>query len=235
MADTATANISSQVVFAENAGPTSFSQEYANARYVCDPGQRILIPWDAMCLWMGHPDAIDIDEKRRYRTEEFERLCVKWGVYEHHDRAKNNWVDDKGNSHPPMFPQLVITKIEDSSRVVTVVDDPEGKHLTPAVQSAADKARMEDQMDAMRRQMAAMQVQMVEMQQANAAEFAGSDTRTDEPLSRPPNKLPEPIPDPDGIPVSDLPDDDVDDATQDTPSRTPVGSTPASKPALVRR
>lgn len=242
MSNVATANISSQVVFAENVGPRPFSQEYANARYICDPGQRILIPWEAMCLWMGHPDAVDIDPKRRYRTEEFERLCVKWGVYEHHNRAKEEWYDDKGNGpFAPLFPQLVITRIEDNTRVITVVDDPEGKHLTPAVQSAADKARLEDQLAAMRAQMAAMAQQMTAMQSEQAANFAGADTRTDEAAVRPPNKLPEPVPppvDPDA-PLDALPEDEGDDAIQDSPSRVPVGASvgPPSpeKPKLIRR
>lgn len=213
-----------QMVWAENTGSKPFSQEYANTRFTINPGQRLLIPWDAMCLWLGHPDAVDIDAKRRFRTEELERLHVKWGVYEQHQRALESWVDNNGHTQPRMFPSLAVYRIEDNERIITVVDDPEGSHLTPALQSEREKAQLQDTMEAMRAQMAAMAAQLQEMQSQQAAQFVGEDTRTDEPQTRPERK-PAQL----DIPITALPDDeeediDIDgDVETDSPERVKIG------------
>lgn len=176
------------VVRITNQGTDEFRQKHGGRLYRIPPGSTAIVSFEAMCLWLGHPDAVDIDKKRRFRSDEFRRLCVKWGVYEHH-----NLADER-------FPKLLVEDIE-GDRIITVVDDPEGKHLTPDVQTRAERDRLQDQMQAMQRQMAALQAQIQQQSQDDAAKVAAGDTRTDEPQTRPEpigtGKAAMPVPNPD--------------------------------------
>lgn len=201
------------VVRITNQGTEEFRQRYGGKLYRIPPGSTAIVSFEAMCLWLGHPDAIDIDKKRRYRSDELRRLHVKWGVYEHHDRAAE------------LFPKLLVEDI-DGNRIITVVDDPEGRHLTPDVQTRAERDRLQEQMAAMQRQMAALQAQLQQQNNEDAAKVAAGDTRTDTPATRPEpqGKVATPI----------APEGGNGGAVQDASVDRPSGPKVAERPVPVR-
>lgn len=214
--------IEAQVVRLRNDGDTTFSQKYGGVKYTIPPKSELIVPFMAMCLWLGHPNAVDIDKKRRWRTQEFQRLCVKWGVYEHHEKVQE------------MFPKVSAWDVVNPQReFITVVKDPDGKHLTPDVQTKFERETLMEQMRQMQSQLAALQAQINQNDQQTAADIAAGDTRTDNPTVRPevqvqaPTVTPTvggnpagPLPDPDSLDTP--PVDETGGATVDRPTPRPV-------------
>lgn len=168
-------NPETQVVRIKNVGTEDFSAQYANVPYSIPAGQEVIVPFLAMCLWLGHPDAVDIDSKRKYRLEEFQRLQARYGTYDDLEA----WLSGK--------PQLEAYSI-DGRRLVTVVDDYEGSHLKVQTSTVQEKAVMNQAMAAMQEQMAAMQRKMEEMQRGESALDASdlvTDTKVAEPEEKP--------------------------------------------------
>lgn len=123
--------------------------------YHIPPGSETLIPLAAVDVWFGNPDARNT-EQRKYRNEEFNRLRVRAGAYENNDV----WEMNK-----PKVKVLTITGEE----VLTVVADPEGKHLNPDTSSQADTERLNEQI-----QMLAAQVEMLNAQKKQDEHLAES-------------------------------------------------------------
>lgn len=208
-------NPQNAMVRIHNVGPKPFRQKYDGAKYELMPGNDTFIPWDAMCLWFGHPEAIDIpgDKRRRYRSDEVARLRVKYGVYEHH----NKW--DQAT------PNIEVFTIA-GDRIVTVLDDPEGKQITPESQTVAERDMMARQMAAMQAQMNALMERVAQFDREEAAKMAaGGDTRVDEPESRPEMSLQ----------VTPQTHVDESDVEQDSPSMVKVGSPTRPTPVPVQR
>jgi len=155
-----------------NEGKQPFTAKYAGQKYQINPAQDAIVPWDAMCLWFGRPQSIDIDKKRRYRTQEFQRLCVRYGVYENHHLI------------PDRFPQIAVHDVFSGDKIITVVDDPEGKHLSVETATLSDTDLLRRQIETMQSQMLAMQRRLENGQQIEASDMA-SDARTDQPDIRP--------------------------------------------------
>lgn len=192
------ASVYPTMVRIRNEGDKPFQARYAGQRYNLTPGADTLIPWDAACLWFGHPFAVDVpgDKRKRYRSDELRRLYVKYGVYEKHDEAAQK------------FPKVSVWDLaEPTKRYTTVIDDPEGKELNTAVISQADNESLQAQIRAMQEQMAQMQAQL-----ANNIAVEESDARTTEATAKPEirdEKL-------DALP------DDIDSIPADTPQKPKV-------------
>lgn len=144
-----------------------FVDKFANHTYVIKAGEDTIIPFDAMILWLGNPKAVDVDGKRRYRRDEFRRLRVRYGAYDDADL----WEQNK--------PQLSCTTI-DGQPITTIVDDPDGKHLTPAVQSQNEREALIQRLDYMQRAMTEMQQELNRVQQRSPSDegeggIAGND------------------------------------------------------------
>lgn len=165
-----------QMVRIRNDGDSVFSARYAGQRYNLAPTAETFVPWEAMCLWFGHPFAVDVpgDKRKRYRTDELKRLYVKYGVYEnHHERGHK-------------FPKVSVWDISGDSegnpkQYLTVCDDPEGENLNAAVITQADNAGLQAQIKAMQEQMVMMQAQLAASQNPNGVPTE----RTDEASNRP--------------------------------------------------
>lgn len=204
------------VVRLRNDGDTAFTQKYGGIKYTIPPGSELIVPFMAMCLWLGHPNAVDLDKKRRFRTQEFQRLCVKWGVYEHHELV--------GEKFPKVSAWDVVNP---GNEFITVVKDPDGKHLTPDVQTKFERENLMEQMRQMQAQLAALQAQVNQNDAQTAADIAAGDTRADAPTHRPevqvtapPTTGPLPDPDSDDTP----PVDETGGAVVDRPTPRPVRS-----------
>lgn len=209
--------IEATVVRLRNDGSETFVQKYGGQKYTIPPNSELIVPFMAMCLWLGHPNAIDLDKKRRFRTQEFQRLCVKWGVYEHHERIGD------------MFPKVSAWDIVNGGEYITVVKDPDGKHLTPDVQTKFERETLMEQMRQMQSQLAALQAQVNQNDQQTAADIAAGDTRTDSPTHRPEVQVQAPniggnpagpLPDPDSF--DQPPVDETGGAVVDRPGPRPV-------------
>lgn len=100
-----------------------FRGKYDNQQYLIAPGSETVVPMDAVRNWLGNPDAADLDDKRRDRTEEFRRIRAKYGVYEYDERMEEN------------FPRLEVYTLE-GERIYTVIDDPEGKNVARNIRDA---------------------------------------------------------------------------------------------------
>lgn len=164
-------NPETQVVRLVNVGDTAFIGQYANVTYEIQPGQSIFAPFLAMCLWLGHPDAVDIDAQRKYRHDEFMRLNARYGAYDSLDA----WEE--------MKPQVEAYDVE-GKRLITVVDDYLGDHLRPETSSVQEKAQMLAAMAAMQSQMAAMQAQIERFERGEQA-IDASDLVTNEKVAAP--------------------------------------------------
>jgi hypothetical protein len=177
-----------------NEGETNFHQRYAGEMYDIPPSVDMIIPYDAMVLWLGNPELVDIDRKRRFRTNEYARLCVKYGVYE-----REVELGEKN------FPKLKAFTLTDNQPIITVLDDPEGKHITPELQTTAVNQRQSEQLALMAQEMDALRAQMAILTQRNGAmanmnhgdeDGAGrTETGEDRPeITANPNSVPTPDP-----------------------------------------
>lgn len=160
------------VVKLYNHGPEEFVGQYAGDTYRCEPERTIFVPFTAMCIWAGHPDAVDIDRKRRYRTDELKRLQVKYGTYSFSgcwttDVCTGNPDKDGTKKHPPTrhLPNISFLNVEDDTEFPTVLADPQGKGVSSNVISGVQQddlasravTELRDQVNNLQRELAAVQ------------------------------------------------------------------------------
>lgn len=193
-----------------NEGSKPFSQKWAGDRYVVPAGQDHIVPWEAAVLWFGNPDLVDLDRRNRLRTNEYNRLCVKYGVYEKAEQLG-----------PTNFPKVSVWNLTDNSRILMVLDDPTGQTVTPETKTFADNKKLQEQVDLMNSQMEQMRQQMALLTQSPIRDsdgaFVPGDGSTEQAETRPEIK-----PEPTGVnsPV------ELDGAEPDLPNTPKVGSKP---------
>lgn len=192
------------VVRLKNVGKEKWFGRYNNQPYTIFPGGEGIAPFIAICNWFGHPDAVDTDPRNRHRFNELERLRVKYGVYDD---------DTKWDANTPKIEVFTL----DGERVLTVLDDPEGNHLHPSTTTMAEKTILEEQLDAMQKQMRVMQAQLDVQNRADEAEAqAGPVGEDDAPVTSPPHEA--------FIPPVAVPPEPAAVVSEDTPSRVRVGT-----------
>jgi hypothetical protein len=111
-------------VTAVNYGPLPFIDACNGRIFRIEPGAQFTIPFDALCLWMGHPRANNFDPRNPVRHQIFEQLRARYGAYDDKERgvsAEQLWEQNK--------PTLEIYD-QYGKRVITVVDDPEGNMVS---------------------------------------------------------------------------------------------------------
>lgn len=120
-----------ELVRITNDDDVPFIGMFNGQRYIIKPRSETVVPFEAMCLWMGNPNSRDLDAKRRDRTSEYRRLRVKYGVYEHNDREDQ-------------LPRLSAFNME-GEKIVTVLDDPEGKNITTTAATVQDDESLREE------------------------------------------------------------------------------------------
>lgn len=154
-----------------NLGTNEWRDKWNNQYYRCQAGGEALVPFAGVCLWFGHPNAIDVpgDPKKKYRTEEFQRLCVKYGVYDRHQEFVPGVVfkDDRGNDKNPI-PKIEVFDLE-GARLVTVMEDPEGSTLAPFTAEEQENIDLRAQMAHLQRQMQGLLQQIANDDRGNQA------------------------------------------------------------------
>lgn len=139
----------SDVMRIHNSGDRTFKDSLNGTLYVVEPGQDKIVPFEAVCLWFGHPNARDEDARHLHRTEEVKRLRVKYGVYDEDEAWAVNvpsWMD--------------VYSLETNEQLICVAHDPEGVNVNPSVMTEADNISLQQQLAAMQQQMAQMQALM---------------------------------------------------------------------------
>lgn len=111
-----------QFVTIENQGTTEFRAKYDGATYVIPPGESRIVPYQAMCVWMGDPSVTNKDTYKE-RDLVYRRICRYF-----HARGL------MGNE-PEKLPKIAAFD-QDGNRIITVMDDPEGKHLAAGADDA---------------------------------------------------------------------------------------------------
>lgn len=179
-----------------NLGTENWSDKWNNQTYRCASGGEALVPFAGVCLWFGHPAAVDIpgDPRQRYRTEEFQRLCVKYGVYDHHEEfiAGQQALDDRGRQVRKTIPLIEVFDLE-GDKLTTVLEDPEGKTLAPFSMEEQANLDLRAQMAQMQRQMQVLQ-QQLSQQERGAAAVTQSPNVTDDLAPPIPQQTQGPIP-----------------------------------------
>lgn len=133
-----------QILRLKNVGTDRFSDMYDNQKYSIEPGGETLAPYEAVCLWLGDPESRDYDARRRERTDEYERLSTRLGVY--HDQ----------HLFEAARPKLEVWTL-DGQRITTVTEDPTGSGMTINVSAdSTTEAILRDQLDSMKQQMDAI-------------------------------------------------------------------------------
>lgn len=123
-----------QVVRLVNEGDTPFRDMYANQPVNIPPHGQLFVDWDAMCLWLGHPDANDFDPRNRVRVAEYHRLRSRYGVdAQSLEQSLSGIPVDADDLFNSMRPKLAAYDTATEQRIVTVADDPAGDSLTPSL------------------------------------------------------------------------------------------------------
>lgn len=195
-----------QIVRVKNVGTERFSDMFNSQPTMIEPGGETLVSMEAVALWLGDPDARNIDARRKYRSDEFERLLTRYGVYQ----QEHLWDQ--------LRPQLEVYTLE-GARVATVAEDPRGDGLD--IQFAADSTTetlLRTQLDSMKTQMDAITSALASDDSAKrvVADMFADDTVAVDPAA--------PV-DADVL-AADIVDDtpDLDGPPADSPSKVKVGS-----------
>lgn len=134
------------VVRVRNSGQAVWKDTYGNVTYRVQPGSEGIVPFEAACLWFGHPDAIDIDPRNRHRSDEYARLRIRYGVY------------DDDNLWDQQTPNIEVFDL-DGNRILTVVDDPLGDALSPDDNDGVGRQLLMARVADMEKQLSAMRAQ----------------------------------------------------------------------------
>jgi len=144
--------------------------QWANVRYRIPAHGMNIVPFMAMARAVGNPNLVDDDPRHLgARGEEFLRVMFFYG---------RGGILDPDMSNP--VPYLRFYDLEDN-RVVTVLDDPEGKGLTNADMSITETEALRDQVTRLGRLLAGLQSQLDANTRATIAAEMGVDVESDTP------------------------------------------------------
>lgn len=197
-----------QIVRVKNVGTERFSDMSNSQPTMIDPGGETLVPMEAVTLWLGDPDSRDFDARRTFRTDEFERLLTRYGVYQN----EHMWEQVR--------PKLEVYTL-DGVRIATVAEDPRGEGLDIVVSNdSTTETLLRTQLDSMKTQMDAITSALSSdgaAKQLVSDMFAGDDQVAVDPAA----------PVDASVLAADIPEDDFPDSDEppaDSPTKVKVGS-----------
>lgn len=137
--------------------------KWDGVRYRIPANGMNVVPFDAMVRVVGNPNVIGPE-----RQEEYARLKVLHNL---------GTIDNPSleADYPLSFYTI------DGDPIVTVLDDPEGEHLTPVTQTSVDQTFLLNTIDKLTRQVQALQAQADANVRADISEQMGIDVGTDQP------------------------------------------------------
>lgn len=183
-----------------NRGP-DFKQEYHTDVWHIPAGAETVLPYEVAITFFGNPELRNWSPRRMDRDREFNRLRVRYGVYDDLDK----WEEVK--------PRFDVFSTSTGERIATVVDDPTGKGVHQSVQSVATEQAAMQQVQALSEQVAMLTqilLQKGEIQPTEAMVGQPDDPTITQPTAPAPTSTPT-------APVA------VDAIPEDKPKRVAVG------------
>lgn len=163
------------IVRLRNNSDATFKDQYASVPYVAQPGDAILVPFDAACLWFGDPRLSDRPTLSQYdRKDEYDRVFHRSGYA----------VKEVGGEEYTI-PDYAIEDLEGNPIYMTLWD-PEGNKLTLSNSSNVglnDSAAIAQELEIVKRQQAALLQRLEELQAPDAPGL--DDIPTDNPTKVP--------------------------------------------------
>lgn len=223
---------SGDVVRLVNVGDTDFVDAFNGRGYTIKAHSQLMVDWDAMCLWLGHPDANNFDPRNRVRVQEYERIRTKYGV---DAKALEMSLDKTPFEAEDLFramrPPLEAYDMADN-RIFTVADDPNGDFLAPVVaaqKSGGDMTVIMARMQSMEQEQANLRQQLAMAQRREQALNDAQPIDDDSPKTVSqdqgiPGTVVEPE-DPYAVPSSAPRDPAVSEPAEDVPARIRVTQT----------
>lgn len=233
-----------QMVRIRNVGDKVFRDAFASTTYEIQPGKDGFVPFDAAALWFGHPDVFDVSPRQRARTEAYRRLRTRYGAFDDLDENRNRISSDvKWEENRPRVEVYGLG----GERIITIIDDPEGKHVNPTDPDVAERRGILARLQAVEAESQMLREALAAKQRDEEARDGvegdggdgdggdgegedGGDGETKDPFAPDPTTAPPtssgPPPAPGHIPGIPKPkflgDDTTPDATPDTPTRPGV-------------
>lgn len=146
------------ILKATNLGSRPLTIGYNSRAYKLEPGKPTIIPWEAAVIWFGDPRSAEkaqrvFDDAGNAigippRDSEVNRLRVKYG---HQVGSVNDYLKNGGGNDTPV-PKVELTTWDDQA-ITTVLDDPEGESVIPAVSTMADSASQQAMIQNLTRQL----------------------------------------------------------------------------------
>ena len=159
--------------YVENQGETTFLDAFNGQNFVVEPGQKEMVPKDAISLWFGDNALVD-DERGKWRRHENDRLRRRYGAYH---------VDDVWEE---VQPHVLVTDI-DGNELSTVLSDPHGRTVTQSSQTISDKDELEGLIRRQAKELEALKSEFKAAARKEAADKTG-DMEEDTPKSPPSRK-----------------------------------------------
>ena len=161
-----------------NVGDKDIRIDYANKRWDIPAHGERMVPYHCMVMVCGDPRAFDVpnDPRQRYRTDEWARLRVRYGIYE------NEHLADELLPEVEAYSAL-------GNRIITVIDDPEGDADTLQSINETELDRLQRANIQMQKQLEAISRRMEQLTGADkeitAEDLGDEDRRTDKPTAGP--------------------------------------------------
>lgn len=162
---------SGQVIRLVNEGDSDFKDMYGSQPYSIPAGGQMFVDYDAMCLWLGHPEANDFDPRNRVRLAEYQRLRSRYGVdAKNLEQTLAGIPVDSDELFRKMRPKLSAYDASTGTQILTVADDPDGMLLTKAPDVTGDnQALILARMQQMEQEMAGLRSALAQQDRTRQA------------------------------------------------------------------
>lgn len=161
-----------------NEGDKPFRDGYDNKQYTILPGKTVVVPWEAVSLWLGDPRLTNDPDRAQFdRDDERARVLVRLGI--HIDSEAPPQTDDErivSNA-----PKLVVQDI-DGETIIMLAQDPTGETVLPAKFTRGDADDLRGELDRLKAEQARL-LDMLE-RQANQNTAPGLDSVQDDSPSK---------------------------------------------------
>lgn len=220
-----------QVIRLVNSGDTDFKDMYGGQVFtVPADGGQMFVDYDAMCLWLGHPEANDFDPRNRVRLAEYQRLRGRYGVDARAlEQTLQGTAVDADEMFRKMKPKLSAYDASTNVQIMTVADDPDGTTLIAVPQEQGDnQGLILARMQAMEQEMAGLRAQLAQQARTEQALNDAQPIANDNPDMADTNAGVS-IGTQSNIPGTVLtpPDDSIDSAPRPEPRQTPGEDSPS--------
>lgn len=177
-------NLMGGLVRCHNNMSVDFISSYAGTRFLIPANGDMIVPIEAMWDWAGRPWVTDKDHHRE-RSEELERLKVRYGVFSDNDPRIDR---SDAEAWAANVPDLTFSALDSPETYITVLQDPEGRSVTAVDTTYQEKAALESRYNELQKQVKAMQTALAQTELRNyvpSADAAAEDVPQKVPVKDP--------------------------------------------------